>query len=92
MRSFDWSEEKNHQLQRERKISFEEVVLAIMNGQLLEVIPHPNPQKYPNQLIYVVDIGEYVYLIPFVQDEQVIFLKTIIPSRKATKQYLKKGK
>ncbi len=87
MRRFDWKDEKNQQLKQERGISFEEVVFAIMNEQVIEVIPHPNQQKYPKQLIYVVELDEYVYLVPFVQDAEVIFLKTIIPSRKATKQY-----
>ncbi len=87
MRRFDWNDEKNQQLKQERGISFEQVVFAIMNEQVIEVIPHPNQQKYPKQLIYVVELDEYVYLVPFVQDAEVIFLKTIIPSRKATKQY-----
>jgi len=87
MRRFDWNDEKHQQLKQERGISFEQVVFAIMNEQVIEVIPHPNQQKYPKQLIYVVELDEYVYLVPFVQDAEVIFLKTIIPSRKATKQY-----
>ncbi len=62
-----------------------------MNGQVLEVVPHPNQQRYPNQLIYVIEMDDYVYLIPFVEDGEMIFLKTIIPSRKATKQYLQNG-
>jgi uncharacterized DUF497 family protein len=89
MKHFSWSEEKNELLLAERKISFEDIVLYIEKGFLLDVLEHPNPEKYPGQKIFVVQIEEYVYLVPFVETKDEVFLKTIIPSRKATKRYLK---
>lgn len=91
MSYFDWDEEKNQKLIIEREISFEEVVDAINNDGLIETIDNPNRAKYPNQKIAVVKIGNYAYLVPFVIDGEKIFLKTIFPSRKATKKYLIKG-
>lgn len=88
MKQFNWNEDKNIQLQQERKISFEDIVLAIKNGDILDIIEHYNKEKYPHQLIFVVKLKEYVYLVPFVENETEIFLKTIIPSRKMKKQYL----
>lgn len=85
---FEWSEEKNKLLRQEREISFEEVILAITNGDLLDVIENPNQKKYPSQKIFVVDIGGYVYLVPFVKNKDKYFLKTIFPSRKMTEEYL----
>lgn len=90
MKYFDWDPEKNELLTTSRGISFERVVVAINSGDVLDVVPHPNQQRYPNQLILVVLIEEYVYLVPFVKDDKKIFLKTIIPSRKATKNYRKR--
>jgi uncharacterized DUF497 family protein len=89
MKYFSWNEEKNELLLAERDISFEDIVLYIEKGFLLDVLEHPNPEKYPGQNIFVVQVEEYVYLVPFVEDEKEIFLKTIIPSRKATRKYLK---
>jgi len=88
MKHFSWNDEKNEQLKKERDISFEEVVFYIQQGQLLDVIQHPNQDKYPNQRMFIVNVENYVYLVPFVESEQETFLKTIIPSRKATKNYL----
>lgn len=88
MKYFDWDEEKNVKLKSEREICFEDVVMAIDEGNLLEVLNHHKPDKYPNQKIYVVKIEDYVYLVPFVEDEEKYFLKTIYPSRKMTKKYL----
>ena len=86
---FDWSTEKNQQLLAQRGISFERVVSAIEQGGLLDVLQHPSQDRYPGQSIHVVDIGEYVYLVPFVTDQDgTRFLKTIIPSRKATRDHL----
>lgn len=79
---------KNEELRQERQVTFEEVVFYIMHGGLLDTIEHPHPGKYPNQRILVVNIRDYVYLVPFVETEDSIFLKTIIPSRKMTKKYL----
>ncbi len=88
MKYFDWNSEKNEELLKDRGVSFEEVVFCIMNDGLLDVIEHPNKSKYPNQNIFIVDIDNYVYLVPFVEDDEVVFLKIIIPSRKMTKKYL----
>jgi len=81
-------EEKNEILTKERGISFEEIVFHINNGDELDVYPHPNHARYPTQLISVVAINDYAYLVPYVESENEIFLKTIIPSRKATKRYI----
>lgn len=88
MKYFDWDKEKNEQLKAEREISFEEVVILLNERKILEQSPHPNQKKYPNQQIYIVEINGYAYVVPFVEDDEKIFLKTIIPSRKATKKYL----
>jgi len=85
---FDWNNDKNEELLKDRGVSFEEVVFCIMNDGLLDVIEHPNKSKYPNQNIFIVDIDNYVYVVPFVEDDEVVFLKTIIPSRKMSKKYL----
>lgn len=89
MKPFHWSESKNLILKSERKVSFEDVVAAINDERLLDTINHPNIKKYANQKVYIVRIDDYSYLVPYVEDEEKIFLKTIIPSRKATKKYLK---
>ena len=84
----DWSTEKDKQLTEQRGISFEGIVSAIEQGGLLDVLEHPNQDRYPGQSIYVVEIHEYAYLVPFVtQIDGTRFLKTIIPSRKATRDY-----
>lgn len=88
MKYFDWDEAKNQKLKEERDVSFEEVVDAIDNKQLLDITDHPNKKKYVNQKMFVVEIDNYAYLVPFVEDENKIFLKTIFPSRKATKKYI----
>ena len=93
MERFEWSDAKNLQLKRERKISFEEIVFAIEHGGLMDVVPHPNPGKYPNQSVYVININNYIYLVPFIKDDTgARFLKTIIPSRKATQRYMEDKK
>jgi uncharacterized DUF497 family protein len=89
MKFFSWSEEKNELLKSERQVSFEDVVFYIEKGFLLDVLEHPNQEKYKSQKIFVVQIDDYVYLVPFIENDHEIFLKTIIPSRKATKKYLK---
>ena len=92
---YQFSAEKNLCLIQERHISFEEVIAAIDNGQLLNVMAHPNQEKYPNQKMFVLEINGYVYLVPFVAvDQQTIFLKTIFASRRAKKKYTsgKEGK
>ena len=86
---FDWSEEKNQRLIAKRGISFENVVSAIERGGLLDVLDHPNQDRYPRQRIYIVNLNKYAYVVPFVvQTDGNHFLKTIIPSRKATRGYL----
>lgn len=88
---YNFSAEKNHKLIKERKISFEEAIAVIESDSLLDIIEHPNPQKYSNQQMYVIELNNYIYLVPFVTEiDGTIFLKTIIPSRKATEKYLKK--
>ncbi|WP_124948364.1 BrnT family toxin [Sulfuriferula thiophila] len=91
MKPFRWSHEKNEQLKAERDISFEEIVLVIESDGLLDLLQHPNPDKYPNQLVFVIALNGYAYLVPFVEEENYFFLKTIIPSRKATRDYLNQG-
>ena len=88
MKTFDWNPEKNQQLIKDRAISFEEVIFYIQEGGLLDDLKHPNEKSYPRQRIFVVNIDDYAYLVPYVEEEDEIFLKTIIPSRKATKLYL----
>lgn len=92
MKYYDWNVDKNEWLKEERDVSFDEAVEAINEGKLIDVKDNPNDKKYKNQKIYVVEIKNYVYLVPFVEDENRIFLKTIYPSRKATKEYLIKFK
>lgn len=87
MKPFTWNSDKNALLKQERDISFEDVVFHIMAGDILNTVDHPNQDKYPGQKIHAVEIEGYVYLIPFVESEEEVFLKTIIPSRKATKSF-----
>jgi len=87
MKPIEWSKEKNDWLMRERDVSFEEVADKIASKNVISVVPHPNRQKYPHQLVYVIELRKYIYTVPFVEDEKKIFLKTIIPSRKRTKEY-----
>jgi len=91
VKTFAWNEEKNQRLKAERNISFEEVIVHIAAGDLLDVLEHPNPEKYQGQRIFIVKMRDYAWLVPFVETETEIFLKTIIPSRKATKKYLGRG-
>ena len=88
MKTFSWSPAKNEQLREERGISFEEIVFHIENGDVLDLLEHPNRQRYPGQRILVVAVDDYAYLVPLVEQEEEVFLKTIIPSRKATRKYM----
>ena len=88
MKTYYWDEDKNKLLKSERGVSFEDVIYYIEKEQILTIIKHPNPDKYPGQKIYVITIDNYAYLVPFVETDNEIFLKTIIPSRKATKLYM----
>jgi uncharacterized DUF497 family protein len=85
---FAWDEAKNARLRADRGIGFEDIVFHVERGDLLDILQHPNPERYAGQRIFVVQREDYVYLVPFVEDEHTVFLKTIIPNRKATKQYL----
>jgi len=85
MKPISWNAEKNAVLKAERGVSFEDVVFHILSGDILDTLEHPNQERYPGQQIHVIAIEEYVYLVPFVESDEEVFLKTIIPSRKATK-------
>lgn len=87
---FDWDSEKNEQLKRERGISFEQIVFLILNGCILDILEHPNKMKYRDQKIYVINVDDYAYIVPFEDKEGVRFLKTIFPSRKYTQKYLRR--
>lgn len=87
---YNWNVDKNQILVQERGISFERIVFEISMGNEVAVVMHPNQDKYPGQMISVVEVDDYVYLVPFVETESEIFLKTIIPSRKATRQFRSK--
>ena len=91
MKPFRWSPQKNDTLKADRGVSFESIVVAIESGGLLDILAHPNQAKYPRQRVLVVSQDSYVYLVPFVEEEGYFFLKTIIPSRKATRDYLNPG-
>jgi uncharacterized DUF497 family protein len=88
VKHFAWDDDKNAKLKAERGIGFEDVIFHIEHGDLLDILTHPNPERYGRQRIFVVRREDYVYLVPFVEDVHTVFLKTIVPSRKATKQYL----
>jgi uncharacterized DUF497 family protein len=90
MKRYNWNIEKNQKLIKERNISFEEIVVLLEQGNLLDIIDHP-VAKYQHQKMFVVDVKGYVYLVPFVSQEGCYFLKTVFASRKATKEYLKEG-
>lgn len=91
MKPFRWNPEKNEALRVARGISFESVVVSVESGGLLDILAHPNQSKYPRQRVLVVACDNYVYLVPFVEEEEHFFLKTVIPSRKATRDYLNQG-
>ena len=89
MITYNWNEEKNLLLKESRGVSFEQIVVCIEQGDLVDVIKHPNSIKYANQKILIVNIDDYIYAVPFVENQNERFLKTIIPSRKLTKKYLR---
>lgn len=88
MSQFDWDDEKNELLERTRGVCFEEVLVQVQNGAILDIIKHPNRERYPNQNIIVLNFDGYVWLVPYVKTKGIRFLKTIIPSRRATREYL----
>ena len=91
MKYFNWNEEKNRLLKKDRNISFEEIILDIDDGKLLDILQHQNKGKYPEQYLLVVEIRNYAYVVPYVEYGKSYFLKTIYPSRKATKHYINSG-
>ncbi|MFC1643483.1 toxin [Chlamydiota bacterium] len=88
MKIFEWDNKKNENLKIDRDLSFEEIIFYIEKGYILDIVPHPNKKKYSGQKMFIIEIDNYAYLVPFVENNEIIFLKTIIPSRKATKKYL----
>lgn len=90
MKYYNWDNDKSLKLKQHRGISFEEIVYYISNGAILDIIENPNNQRYNDQCIFIIEIESYAYLVPFIETENEIFLKTIYPSRKATNKYLNK--
>ena len=89
MVTYQWDNKKNMILKQKRGVTFEQVIMHIENGDVLDIIVHPNKARYPNQQVLVIEMNEYVYAVPFVQQGQERFLKTILPSRKLTRMYLR---
>jgi hypothetical protein len=85
-RDYAFDPQKNAWLIRERGISFEQIIALIESSKLLQVLQHPNAERYPNQLIYEVDVDGYVHVVPVVMEGRILFLKTVYPSRKATRK------
>ncbi len=88
MKFFDWNLKKNERLKAEREISFEDIVYSIQHDGLLDILEHPKKNRFPHQRIFIVNVNDYAFIVPFVEEEGITFLKTIIPSRKMTKKYL----
>ena len=86
---FEWDSNKNEWLKKERKISFEQIIFHLLQGDLWKIADHPDQSRYPGQKIYFVIVDDYIYLVPHIKQKNQIYLKTIIPSRKATKDYKK---
>jgi uncharacterized DUF497 family protein len=87
---FNWNNDKNRQLKEIRGVTFEDIIYYLSKGHLLDVIDNPQNEIYENQKMFVVNIDDYAYLVPHVENDEEIFLKTIFPSRKATKKYLRR--
>ncbi|PKA16134.1 toxin [Leptospira haakeii] len=85
---FDWDNQKNETLKAERNISFERVVVEIESGSVLDILKHPNLKKYPNQIIIIIEIDNYAWVVPTIENKDTFFLKTAYPSRKYTNLYL----
>jgi uncharacterized DUF497 family protein len=92
MKIFRWDNGKNEMLKKNRGVSFEQVVILMERGDVLDTIEHPNQERYPGQNVAVIKIDDYVYLVPYVESGEELFLKTIIPSRKATSNYVRAKK
>jgi len=90
MKEVQFNREKDKVLLEKRGIGFEDIKQALENGKLLNVVKHPNSKRYPRQKMFLIELNNYVFMVPFIEEREYIFLKTIIPSRKYTKKYLKK--
>ena len=88
---YEWNPEKNEELKKERNISFEQIVFHLSQGDIWKASDHSDQGKYPGQKIYFVIVEGYIHMIPYITEDEYVFLKTIIPSRKATKDYNKGG-
>lgn len=88
--TFDWDNDKNEQLKSGRGISFEQIVFLILNDCVLDILEHPGNTKYKDQRLYVINVNDYAFVVPFEDIKGVRFLKTIFPSRKYTRQYLRR--
>ena len=88
---FEWNSDKNEKIKKARNISFEQIIFHLSEGDLWKIEDHPSQGDYPGQKIYFVIVDGYIYLVPFIIDDDYIFLKTIIPSRKATKDYIQEN-
>ena len=91
MKYISWDEGKNEKLKRERRISFEDAVTAIFEGRVLGKVDNPNQKRHPGQKFFILEISEYAYVVPYIEDDEKIFLKTVFPSRKYTRDYIEKG-
>ena len=89
MITYQWNTDKNKFLKENRGVTFEQIVMHVENGDVIDIIDHPNAKKYSSQRVLIIKINEYVYSVPFVEENKIRFLKTIIPSRKLTKLYLR---
>lgn len=87
---FNWDNEKNERLKRERGVCFEQIVFLIQNGCIIDILEHPGKERYKKQKLYIINIDNYAYVVPFVDEGNKRFLKTIFPSRKYTQLYLEK--
>jgi hypothetical protein len=88
---YEWNPEKNEALKRERNISFEQIVFHLSQGDLWKTAEHPNQEQYPGQKLYFVNVDGYIHIVPHLVADECVFLKTIIPSRKATRDFMKEG-
>ena len=87
IKPFQWNDEKNSYLKQSRNVCFEDVILSLESAKLLDILPHFNQDKYPNQRLFIITIENYTYYVLFVEDDEKVFLKNIIPSRKYHKRY-----
>jgi hypothetical protein len=92
MKYVDWDQKRSERLQIEREISFEDIFVAMEEGNILDIIEHLNKNHYPQLKFFVIDVDHYAYIVPFYEDDEKITLQTIIPSRRATEKYLVEGR